>query len=80
MSPDHALGTLGIYFFEARWLDPKLGRFLSADTIIPDTYNCLDWDRYSYLRHEVAGSIVWRETSTRPAVPPAVSYGNMGHR
>ena len=33
---------------------------------------------YFYLRHEVACSIVLPEIWTRPAVPPAVSYGNMG--
>ena len=37
--------------FGARWYDPVLGRFISADTIIPDPGNPADWDRYSYVRN-----------------------------
>jgi len=28
-----------------------LGRFLSPDTIVPELYNTLDWDRYSYVNN-----------------------------
>jgi hypothetical protein len=31
-----------------RWFDPSLGRFISADTIVPSPYNPLAHDRYSY--------------------------------
>jgi RHS repeat-associated protein len=41
---------LGIYFFEARWFDPGPGRFLSPDSVVPDLYNSLDWDRYAFVR------------------------------
>ncbi|MHC1730421.1 MAG: RHS repeat-associated core domain-containing protein [Bacteroidales bacterium] len=41
----------GLYFYNARWYDPALGRFLQADVIVPDPYNVLDWDRYSYSRN-----------------------------
>ena len=27
----------GLYFYNARWYDPAVGRFLAADTIVPDT-------------------------------------------
>jgi RHS repeat-associated protein len=38
----------GLYFFNARWYDPELGRFIQADTIIPEPGNPLAWDRYAY--------------------------------
>jgi RHS repeat-associated protein len=41
----------GLMYYGARWFDPSLGRFTSPDTIIPDQYNSLDWDRYTYTRN-----------------------------
>ncbi|MDD5760081.1 MAG: Tox-REase-5 domain-containing protein [Desulfobulbaceae bacterium] len=41
---------LGLYFYNARWYDPALGRFIQPDSIIPDPGNPLDWDRYQYAR------------------------------
>lgn len=41
----------GIYFYNARWYDPAVSRFMSADSIIPDLYNPQSWDRYSYVRN-----------------------------
>jgi RHS repeat-associated protein len=43
--------ALGIYYYGARWFDPYLNRWLQPDSIIPDPYNSLDWDRYSYSRN-----------------------------
>ena len=40
---------LGIYFYSARYYDPLLGRFISADSIIPQPGSPLAWDRYSYV-------------------------------
>ncbi len=40
---------LGIYNFGARFYSPKLGRFLSADTIVPGYANPQSWNRYSYV-------------------------------
>ena len=39
---------LGLYFYNARWYDSKLGRFIQADTIIPEPGNPMAWDRYAY--------------------------------
>lgn len=33
----------------SRWYDPALGRFISPDSIVPDTYNPLAYDRYAYV-------------------------------
>jgi RHS repeat-associated protein len=42
--------ALGMYYYGARWYDSELGRFSQADTVIPDPYNSLDYDRYQYVR------------------------------
>jgi len=39
---------LGLYFYNARWYDPALGRFIQADTIVPQPGNSQAWDRYAY--------------------------------
>ena len=40
---------LGIYHYGARFYSPKLGRFLSADTIVPGYANPQAFNRYSYV-------------------------------
>ena len=42
---------LGLYFYNARYYDPDLGRFISADSIVPQPGNPLGWDRYAYTRN-----------------------------
>ena len=39
----------GLYFYNARYYDPALGRFASADTLIPNPGNPQDLNRYSYV-------------------------------
>jgi RHS repeat-associated protein len=39
----------GLIYFNARWLDPGLGRFAQADTIIPGAGNPQAWDRYAFV-------------------------------
>ncbi|HIE55672.1 MAG TPA: RHS repeat-associated core domain-containing protein, partial [Chromatiaceae bacterium] len=40
---------LGLYYYNARYYLPGLGRFLSADTIVPDPQNPQSLNRYSYV-------------------------------
>ena len=40
---------LGIYHYGARFYSPKLGRFISADTIVPGAANPQAYNRYSYV-------------------------------
>jgi RHS repeat-associated protein len=47
----------GLYFYNARWYDPELGRFIQADSIIPEPGNPLAWDRYSYGFNNPVNSI-----------------------
>ncbi|MEK6754348.1 MAG: RHS repeat-associated core domain-containing protein, partial [Chloroflexota bacterium] len=37
----------GLYFYNARWMDPVLGRFVQADTLVPGGVQGLD--RYAYV-------------------------------
>ncbi|HOT93492.1 MAG TPA: RHS repeat-associated core domain-containing protein, partial [Anaerolineae bacterium] len=41
----------GLYFYNARYYDPTLGRFLAADAIVPDPANPQSLNRYSYGRN-----------------------------
>ena len=43
------MAGLGIYDYGARFYSPKLGRFLSADTIVPGAANPQAFNRYSYV-------------------------------
>ena len=39
----------GLYYYNARYYDPALGRFISADPIVPDPTNPQSLNRYSYV-------------------------------
>lgn len=42
-------GGEGLYFYNARWYDGKLGRFVSADSIVPSPGNPQSFNRYAYV-------------------------------
>ena len=42
-------GGSGLYFYNARWYDPAIGRFLSADTVVAEPGNPQALNRYSYV-------------------------------
>ena len=37
--------------YNARFYSPSLGRFISADTVIPGARNPMAWDRFSYVQN-----------------------------
>lgn len=39
----------GLLFYNARWYDPLVGRFLQADTLVPSPGNPQSLNRYSYV-------------------------------
>ena len=39
----------GLYWFNSRWFDPLVGRFMQADTIVPEPGNPQALNRYSYV-------------------------------
>ena len=41
--------SLGLYQMGARWYDPALSRWLSADTLVPEAENSQALNRYSYV-------------------------------
>ena len=43
--------TIGLYDYHARFYDPFLGRFISADTIVPSPAEPQDLNRYTYVRN-----------------------------
>jgi RHS repeat-associated protein len=42
------LDQTGLYYYNARYYDPTIGRFISADSIIPHPANPQSFNRYSY--------------------------------
>ena len=42
------LDGTGLYYYGGRYYDPTIGRFISADTIVPDFTNPQAFNRYSY--------------------------------
>jgi RHS repeat-associated protein len=42
-------GGEGLSYYGARWYDAQVGRFLSADTIVPNPGNPQAFNRYSYV-------------------------------
>jgi RHS repeat-associated protein len=49
--------SVGIYDYGARWYDPALGRFLQADSMVPDPTDTQSLNRYSYVRNDPLGRI-----------------------
>ncbi|MCX5720537.1 MAG: RHS repeat-associated core domain-containing protein, partial [Nitrospirae bacterium] len=45
------LDSTGLYYYEARYYDPTLGRFISADTIVPNPRDPQSLNRYSYVEN-----------------------------
>jgi len=45
------LDSTGLYFYNARYYDPTIGRFISADTIVPYPSDPQSFNRYSYCRN-----------------------------
>lgn len=43
------LDDTGLYYYNARYYDAEIGRFISADTVIPHPFNPQSLNRYSYV-------------------------------
>ena len=44
------MAEIGLMYYNARWYDPYLNRWVQPDSIIPDPGNSQDWNCYSYVR------------------------------
>jgi RHS repeat-associated protein len=40
--------STGLYYYNARYYDPHLGRFIQPDTLVPDPLNPQAWNRFGY--------------------------------
>jgi len=65
-------GTIALYDYGARFYDPLLGRFVSADTVVPGAGNPQNLNRYSYVRNnplrytDPTGHHIFEETPDDP--------------
>lgn len=41
----------GLYFYKSRYYNPKLGRFIQPDTVVPDGKNLQAYNRYTYVNN-----------------------------
>lgn len=46
----------GFYFYNARYYDPGIARFTSADTVIDDEWDTQGWNRFSYVKGNPIGA------------------------
>ncbi|MDD4980038.1 MAG: SpvB/TcaC N-terminal domain-containing protein [Candidatus Omnitrophica bacterium] len=51
------LDATGLYFYGARYYDPQVGRFISADTLVARPYNPQELNRYSYCNNNPINAI-----------------------
>ncbi|UOG36242.1 HNH endonuclease (plasmid) [Leptospira noguchii] len=61
----------GFYFFNARYYDPGIARFTSADTIIDGEFDTQGWNRFSYVK----GNPITFKDPTGHEVP-LIGYGS----
>jgi len=46
------MDSLGLMFYQSRFYDPSLGRFISPDIIVPTgTQGTQAWNRYAYVNN-----------------------------
>jgi len=85
-------GGEGLSFYNARWYDAQLGRFVSADTIVPNPGNPQGLNRYAYVlgnplkfrdstghAYEDGYGILWRFTSQGELRPINLYAPGAGH-
>jgi len=46
----------GLYFYNARYYDADVGRFVTADNVIDGEYDTQGWNRYSYVKGNPVGA------------------------
>ena len=47
----------GLYYYNARYYDPHLGRFIQPDSLVPDPLNPQAWNRFSYVYNNPASYV-----------------------
>jgi RHS repeat-associated protein len=59
----------GLLFYNARWYDPQIGRFLQADTIVPAPGDPQSLNRYAYVRNNPLRRVDPTGHADIPSVP-----------
>jgi RHS repeat-associated protein len=73
------LDSTGLYYYNARYYDPTIGRFLNADTAAPDLQNPQSLNKYSYClnnplnRTDPTGLFSWNTFWKAAAIVGAVA-------
>jgi RHS repeat-associated protein len=68
--------STGLYYYGARYYDPALGRFIQADTIVPEPGNPQALNRYSYVLNnplkytDPTGHMEADDSTDGPTPPP----------
>jgi RHS repeat-associated protein len=62
---------IGLYYYNARWYDPSLGRFAQADTMIPDVYYPSKYDHFSYA---INNPLIYIDPSGHDCANPSTAY------
>jgi RHS repeat-associated protein len=65
----------GLYYYNARYYDSRIGYFISPDSIVPDPSNLLDYNRYAYAR----GNPLKYNDPTGHWIESAVDIGFIGY-
>jgi len=66
----------GLYLMGARWYDPRIGRWISADTLVPEPGNPQALNRYAYVRNnplrytDPTGHYIFEEDPRKPYFLP----------
>ena len=74
---------LGLLDYRARFYDPVLGRFVSADTLVPEPGNPQDLNRYAYVRNnplrytDPTGHWIFEEAPDDPLVYHGSDIGTL---
>ncbi len=68
-------GSTGLYFYEARYYDAALGRFISADTIVPDPLDPQSLNRYTYAANN---PVLYNDPSGHCPICFAVGFAVIG--
>ena len=66
----------GLYFYNARYYDGEIGRFVTADNVIDGQYDTQGWNRYAYVKNN---PVLYKDPSGNAIVPAllaALAYNN----
>jgi len=79
-------GGEGLSYYNARWYDAQLGRFVSADTVAPDPGDPQALDRLAYVRNnplrfvDPTGHVIFEDDPGTPTIDRRLNYTQLAAR